>query len=164
MPHSSTPNTRMLMHQPSLLQLERLIVQKRTWQICAYRASPWAFSSMAVVVGVVAVPILTTALHLAKRAPWTQAWPGVSASWQGVGETETSALTRERALPSCVLSRVLSTRPKLCRDRVVRRGTQMQGRESWTCPWHYLARHVAARADHTPETHNKMCSHACPER
>lgn len=73
------------MHRPTHPQLERLIRKQRTWQICAYRASPWAFSSMAVVVGVVAVPIFTTARHLAKRAPWTQAWAGMSAPWAGSG-------------------------------------------------------------------------------
>ena len=40
-----------------------------TWQIWAYLARPCAFSRIAIDEGVSGVPILRTALHLAKRAP-----------------------------------------------------------------------------------------------
>ena len=41
-----------------------------TWQICAYLAKPWTFSWIEVVEGWMVESTLSTALHLANRAPW----------------------------------------------------------------------------------------------
>ena len=50
-------------------QQQHDLYMQHTWQIWAYLARPCAFSRMAIDEGVPGLPIFSTALHFAKRAP-----------------------------------------------------------------------------------------------